>query len=69
MNSKAYDNRKKSVEGRTCWTGSVLIMEVDVIGRRRVLGIERKEEFRSVDGFHGLVRNCVRVSWVWALTS
>jgi len=34
LNSKAYENRKKSVVERPCWTGSGLIVEVEVIGRR-----------------------------------
>ena len=36
LNSKAYEKGKKSDARRSCWTGRGLIMEVDVIGRRRV---------------------------------
>ena len=36
LNSKAYEKKKKSDVRRPCWTGSGLIVEVDMIGRRRV---------------------------------
>ena len=42
LNSKAYESWKKSVVGRPHWTGSGLIVEVDVIGKRRV-SWERKK--------------------------
>ena len=42
LNSKAYESWKKSVAGRPHWTGSGLIVEVDVIGKRRV-SWERKK--------------------------
>ena len=42
LNSKAYESWKKSVAGRPHWTRSGLIVEVDVIGKRRV-SWERKK--------------------------
>ena len=36
MNSKVYDKRKKNDVGSSGWSGKGLVVEVDVIGRRRV---------------------------------
>ena len=42
LNSKDYEKGKKNDARRSCWSGRGLVMEVDVIGRRRVFW-ERKK--------------------------
>ena len=42
LNSKDYEKGKKSDARRSCWSGRGLVVEVDVIGRRRVFW-ERKK--------------------------
>ena len=36
LNLKDYEKGKKSDARRSCWSGRGLVVEVDVIGRRRV---------------------------------
>ena len=42
LNSKDYEKGKQSDARRSCWSGRGLVVEVDVIGRRRVFW-ERKK--------------------------
>ena len=42
LNSKNYEKGKKSDARRSCWAGRGLVVEVDVIGRRRVFWERRK---------------------------
>ena len=42
LNSKDYEKGKKSDARRSCWSGRGLVVEVDVIGRRRVFWDRKK---------------------------
>ena len=50
LNSKDYEKGKKSDARRSCWTGRGLIVEVDVIGRRRVSWDRRKGGVKKIRG-------------------
>ena len=42
LDSKDYEKGKKSDARRSCWSGRGLVVEVDVIGRRRVFWDRKK---------------------------
>ena len=50
LDSKDYEKGKKSDARRSCWTGRGLIVEVDVIGRRRVSWDRRKGGVKKIRG-------------------